>query len=83
MLQTRRYLYVAFLSQQAVEKILKACYVKYRASTPPYTHNLLRLVAELPWKDEVGSQRMHAMERLNSHYIESRLHEDIADCHAF
>jgi HEPN domain-containing protein len=79
MLQTRRYLYVAFLSQQAVEKILKACYVKYRASTPPYTHNLLRLVAELPWKDEVGSQRMHAMERLNSHYIESRYTEDIAE----
>lgn len=36
-----RYLYVAFMSQQAIEKILKACYVKYHQSTPSYTHSLL------------------------------------------
>jgi HEPN domain-containing protein len=49
MLQTHRYLYVGFMCQQAAEKILKACYVQHRGSTPPYTHNLLRLVSDLPW----------------------------------
>jgi HEPN domain-containing protein len=42
MLETQRYLYVAFMSQQAIEKILKACYVKEHTSTPPYTHNLFK-----------------------------------------
>ncbi len=79
MLQTERYLYVAFMSQQAIEKILKACYVKHRLSTPPYTHSLLRLVAELPWKAELEAERMEVMEQLNSYYIESRYTEDIEE----
>lgn len=79
MLQTGRYLYVAFMSQQAIEKILKACYVKHHESTPPYTHSLLRLVAELPWKSEADASMMAAMERLNSYYVESRYTEDIEE----
>lgn len=79
MLETRRYLYVAFMSQQAIEKVLKACYVKHCASTPPYTHSLLRLLAELPWKGEVDAEMMKVMEQLNSYYIESRYTEDIAE----
>jgi len=47
MLQTGRYPYVGFMCQQAIEKLLKACYVKHRDSTPPYTHNLLRLMTEV------------------------------------
>jgi len=34
MFQTKRYLYVAFMWQQAIEKLLKAGYVKARSSTP-------------------------------------------------
>lgn len=79
MLQMHRYLYVAFMCQQAIEKILKACYVKHHQSTPPYTHSLLRLVGELPWKTEMDTARLEAMERLNSHYIESRYTEDIEE----
>ncbi len=79
MLQTKRYLYVAFMSQQAIEKLLKACYVKHHQATPPYTHSLLRLMGELPWKTEMNAVRSEAMERLNSHYIESRYTEDIEE----
>jgi HEPN domain-containing protein len=74
-----RYLYVAFMCQQAIEKILKACYVKQHESTPPYTHNLLRLIKELKFKDEVGDEIMSAIEELNSYYIESRYTEDIEE----
>lgn len=79
MLQTKRYLYVAFMCQQAIEKILKACYVRRLASTPPYTHNLLRLIKELTFKGEMGDEIMGAIEELNSYYIESRYTEDIEE----
>ena len=79
MLQTGRYLYVGFMCQQALEKLLKACYVKERGSTPPYTHNLLRLTAELSWGGEIDPQRLKALQSLNSYYIESRYTEDIQE----
>jgi HEPN domain-containing protein len=74
-----RYLYVAFMCQQAIEKILKACYVKQYESTPPYTHNLLRLIKELNFRDEMDDEIMAAVEELNSYYIESRYSEDIEE----
>jgi HEPN domain-containing protein len=78
MFQTKRYLYVAFMCQQAIEKLLKAAYVKARSSTPPYTHNLLRLLQSVPWVIEMQStDLMQVLEELNSYYIESRYSEDI------
>jgi HEPN domain-containing protein len=79
MLQTGRFLYVGFMCQQAVEKLLKACYVKERGSTPPYTHNLLRLTTELPGSGEIDAHRLRTLESLNSYYIESRYTEDIQE----
>jgi HEPN domain-containing protein len=79
MLKAKRYLYVAFMCQQAIEKILKACYVKQHTSTPPYTHNLLRLIKELRFKDEMSDEMMATLEELNSYYIESRYTEDIEE----
>ena len=82
MLQARRYLYVGFMCQQAVEKILKACFVQHHGSTPPYTHNLLRLVGDLPWEQQVSALHQETFEMLNSYYIESRYTEDIAELQA-
>jgi HEPN domain-containing protein len=79
MLETGRLLYVGFMCQQAVEKILKACYVKQHGTTPPYTHNLLRLIAEMPWKEAVDAPTLELIETLNSYYIESRYTEDIQE----
>jgi HEPN domain-containing protein len=79
MLKAKRYLYVAFMCQQSIEKVLKACYVKHHAATPPYTHNLLRLIKELNFKGEMGDEMMGAIEELNSYYIESRYTEDIEE----
>lgn len=79
MSKAKRYLYVAFMCQQAIEKLLKACYVKQHASTPPYTHNLLRLVRELSFRDEMSDEAMASIEDLNSYYIESRYTEDIEE----
>jgi len=79
MLKAKRYLYVAFMCQQAIEKILKACYVKQHKSTPPYTHNLLRLVKELNFKNEMCEEMIATIEQLNSYYIESRYTEDVQE----
>ena len=74
-----RYLYVAFMCQQAIEKIMKALYVKQHGSTPPYTHNLLRLTKELSLKDKMDDEMIVTIEELNSYYIESRYTEDIEE----
>jgi HEPN domain-containing protein len=40
MLQSGRYLYVAFMSQQAIEKLMKGLYVWHLDQEPPRTHNI-------------------------------------------
>ena len=39
MLDTGRHLYVLFMCQQAMEKILKGIFVKQKKTLPPRTHN--------------------------------------------
>lgn len=46
MLKSKRYLYVGFMCNQVIEKILKAYYVKQIGEQPPYTHKLIRLAEE-------------------------------------
>lgn len=46
MLKSKRYLYVGFMCNQAIEKIFKAYYVKQIGVQPPYTHKLIRLAEE-------------------------------------
>lgn len=53
--------------------------MKHHTSTPLYTHNLLRLVPELPWRADVDAQMLETLESLNSYYIESRYTEDIQE----
>lgn len=47
MLASGHFLYVAFLCQQATEKILKALWSSLREDLPPYTHNLGTLAESL------------------------------------
>lgn len=46
MLESKRFLYVGFMCNQVIEKILKAYYVKIKGGQPPYTHKLIRLAEE-------------------------------------
>ena len=54
MLKAHRYTWCAFICQQALEKCLKAGYVKMKKTIPPYIHKLERLCQvlkiELPWE---------------------------------
>ena len=83
MLQAQRYLYVAFTCQQAIEKLLKALYVKEKDQTPTYTHNLLRLADALTIAAKLDEEKNRFLETLNSYYVESRYTEEIAELSQF
>jgi HEPN domain-containing protein len=75
MFDTGRYLYVAFLCQQAVEKTLKGIFLKETSQTPIYTHNLRRLAARLSFYENLSQKQIDQLDRLNVYYIESRYTE--------
>lgn len=74
MLKTGRYLYVLFMCQQAVEKLLKGLVVKRTRAFPPKTHDLERLatlcsLALTPAQAEL-------LRGLTAYYIETRYPEN-------
>ena len=79
MLKSGRYLYVAFTCQQTIEKTLKALYVKEKEETPPYTHNLIKLLNEISLSSKIDGDKKKFMETLNSYYVESRYTEEIEE----
>ena len=79
MFDAQRFLYVAFMCQQAIEKILKALYVIQHQKTPPYTHNLIRLWEHLSLSSKTGDDQYQLLEILNSYYLESRYTEEIQE----
>ena len=73
MLKTGRFLYVLFMCQQAIEKILKAIYTNQKKETPPRTHNLSYL-ADLLNLDISDLDKIFLLE-LNQFYVRSRYPE--------
>ena len=79
MLDSGRYLYVAFTAQQSIEKLLKAYYLKIKNETPPYIHNLLRLIDHSELEAELSSGQKEFLTELNLYYIEARYTEDVME----
>lgn len=79
MFDTKRYLYVAFTCQQSIEKVLKALFIKENNQTPPYTHNLQRLLESISIISEVDDDFPDFINELNIYYIESRYNEELED----
>ena len=77
MLDARRYLYVAFMCQQAIEKIVKGLFVLYRKEEPPRTHNI-SLVFDRIWDENairdsaIEIDALALMDRLLFYYISER-----------
>lgn len=70
MLKSKRFLYVVFMCQQAVEKILKAVYIQCKGELPPRTHNLLYLADVL--EINLREKELMLLSRLNQFYLGSR-----------
>ena len=75
MLTTKRYLYVAFTCQQAIEKIFKAYYVKIKNDEPIFTHDLLRLAEISGFFDLLTVEQRKFADTLNTFYIKTRYQE--------
>jgi len=65
-----RYVYTAFLCQQAIEKYLKALYIKKTSNEAPRTHNLVYLSGLLEL--ELTDAQLKLLTDLTSYYIEGR-----------
>ena len=63
-------LYVAFLCQQAVEKILKGLWCQKKTNSPPYVHNLITLSESLNLP--LIKSQQHLLDLLNRYYIVGR-----------
>ena len=78
----KRFLTMAFSCQQAIEKILKAIYVKEINETPPYIHNLKKLLSLLSFYNSADPEKIKIIEDLNSYYLETRYTEEIDELNA-
>lgn len=75
MLNSRRYLYVLFCCQQAVEKILKAVIARKTAEFPPRLHNLLRLSETAGVAIDESTHDFFG--ELSAYYIQTRYPEEL------
>ena len=75
MYKAGRYLYVLFMCQQAVEKMLKGLVVQETGEFPPKTHDLERLARLTGILMEEG--QLEFLKLLTDYYIETRYPEDL------
>ncbi len=76
MLNTQRYLYVGFMCHQAIEKLLKAKYIKETQKTPPFTHNLSLLGTQANIYDKMATDQKDLLDNLGPLNIEARYPTD-------
>ena len=68
----RRWLYVAFMCHQVIEKVLKAYWTATQDAEPPYTHNLERLAMGCGLSKEMNEDQLHFIDLMIPMNIEAR-----------
>ena len=76
MYQTGRWLYVAFMCHQVIEKTLKAYWCSTQREDPPYIHNHKRLAAGCGLYAMMTDEQKSFIETLTNYNIEARYPED-------
>ena len=74
--QTGRWLYVAFMCHQVIEKTLKAYWCATRDDDPPYTHNHKRLADGCGLYQQLTTDQREFIETITNYNIEARYPED-------
>lgn len=67
-----RWLYVAFMCHQVIEKVLKAYWAATQDAEPPYTHNLERLAMGCGLSKEMNEDQLHFIDLMIPMNIEAR-----------
>lgn len=75
MLKSKRYLYVGFMCNQVVEKIVKAYYVMVEKRQPPYTHKLHRLAEDSKLYKTMSEKQKDFLDMVAPLNIEARYPE--------
>ena len=71
-----RWLYVAFMCHQAIEKTLKAYWCSTQPNDPPYTHNHMRLADGCGLYELMTEEQRNFLDTITSYNIEARYPED-------
>ncbi len=72
MLQSGRYLYVTFMCQQALEKLLKAIILKLKQIAPPRSHNLRRLAERAGIDKQMKTEQINFLDNLTPFCVAAR-----------
>jgi len=68
--KTKKYPHALFFCHLAMEKILKALFVKTNEEYPPKTHNLMMLIKSI--NIEIDEKRLNLLIEINTFNIEAR-----------
>lgn len=74
--KTGRWLYVAFMCHQVIEKTLKAYWCSTREDAPPYIHNHIRLATGCDLYQLMNEEQRDFLDTVTNYNIESRYPED-------
>ncbi len=72
MYRTGRYLYVAFMCQQAVEKIIKALITSIDHEYPPKIHKLESLANKAKIDNKLNDEQKDLLSELSFYYLNNR-----------
>jgi len=72
MLKSKRYLYVGFMAHQAIEKILKACFVSTNDKTAPFSHSLSYIAKKAGIYKNFSEKQKEFLDQLEPLNIEAR-----------
>ena len=72
MLETKRYLYVAFMCHQTIEKILKAYWINVLEEPPLKIHSLSRLAEKSGLDKDMSEEQTDFIDELEPLNIEAR-----------
>ena len=69
--QTGRWLYVAFMCHQVIEKTLKAYWCGTQPDDPPYTHSHMRLADGCGLYDKMNDEQKDFLDLVTNYNIEA------------
>lgn len=75
-IRTGRWLYVAFMCHQVIEKMLKAYWCGTCEEDPPYTHSHKRLADGCGLYERMSDEQRRFLNRITNYNIEARYPED-------
>jgi len=76
MYRTKRWLYVAFMCHQVIEKTLKAYWNGTQTEDPPYTHNHARLASGCGLYERMSEEQKNFLDTITNYNISARYPED-------